>query len=162
MISHEENARMTNNKRALTTIEHKRAFLEAYAHHGNVSATAAEVDIDRSRVYDWLKEDSDFAAALEQAKLAYSDWLQDIVNHRLQHPEYGRGSDMLLIAAKNAADPAWARNDRRNNDASVETILEVRKRFRELASKTPAQVESDVTLIERRRLASGDIQSPDS
>lgn len=141
----------TNALRAITTAEHQKRFLDSYATCGNVSTAAKEAGIDRNTPYSWLdSEDDTFKIAYRRAKVAYVDMLKQMVNERLKHPLKGTGSDILLIGALNAYAPEeWKRGERRD-DPAVETILEVRKRFKELRSQ--AKVETELTLIERRRL----------
>jgi transposase-like protein len=54
----------------------KRAFLEAFADTGNVSAAARAADVGRRTHYDWLKKDKEYKAAYEAAVEDAADALE--------------------------------------------------------------------------------------
>ena len=50
------------------TADNKAAFLRAYEAIGTVTGAAVQTNVNRQRVYDWLAEDDDFAAAFSSSQ----------------------------------------------------------------------------------------------
>ena len=92
------------------TEEKKKAFLEHFPRECTVTHAAALTGIAKKTVYEWLKQDPDFAAAFELAKEAVGDKLEKEAIRRacegINKPVYYQGqkvdtikeySDTLLI-----------------------------------------------------------------
>lgn len=89
----------------------KKAFLVAFAEHGNVSQACRTVGLAaRSTVYRWQEHDDDFAAAYREAELVANDainteirrrglegWLEPVYQGGLQVGVIRKFSDTLLI-----------------------------------------------------------------
>ncbi|MDA8219400.1 MAG: hypothetical protein M0Z94_17490 [Dehalococcoidales bacterium] len=102
---------MANPGRAYKTRHpKKRAFLEAYAQTGNVSAAARLTGIPRTRFYEWQEHDVLFALEARQAEIASTEALEEEARRRAvegtSKPVYQGGqlvghiqeySDTLLI-----------------------------------------------------------------
>src|SRR5690606_8186693 len=75
----------------------KRAFLLAYMQTGVVTAAAKAAKIDRRTVYNWLDSDPDFADAMEQAKEAVVDMLEQ---EAIKRATTGKSDTLLIFLLK--------------------------------------------------------------
>jgi transposase-like protein len=76
----------------------KRAFLEAFADTGNVSAAARAADVGRRTHYDWLKKDKDYKAAFEAAVEDAADALELEARARAlgeQDPVFNKAGELV-------------------------------------------------------------------
>jgi hypothetical protein len=69
-------------KKKLSTKQRQRAFLAAFAEHGNVLLSAQKAGITRTTVYTWLEHDEDFFFAYNQAKEDAKDVLRAEIYRR--------------------------------------------------------------------------------
>ena len=58
-------------------VNKKTAFLRAFIASANLSVAAAAVGMDRSRHYQWLEEDPDYAKQFRQARIEAGQTLED-------------------------------------------------------------------------------------
>jgi hypothetical protein len=67
---------------AIGKIRHfkKRAFLSAYSRCGSIQKAAKRAKVDRQSHYNWLRDDPDYVAAVEEAKTQGFDALEDMLN----------------------------------------------------------------------------------
>lgn len=122
---------------------HKRAFLEAFAEHGNITTAAKSAGISRRVVYKWQEHDADFLVAFHEAEAIATEVLEAEARRRAvegvtqETPIYQRGehvgtivkteySDTLLIFLLKARAPEKYR----------ETIrVDIRQEAEKLAAK---------------------------
>jgi hypothetical protein len=100
----------------------KKAFLERFRLHGNISRACREVKIDRSTVYSWQEDDDEFASGYRIAEIEATERLEEAAYERAingvtqETPIYFRGqaidsvvkteySDTLLIFLLKARAP---------------------------------------------------------
>ena len=62
-----------------STVEKKRAFVEAYREHGSIYHAAIAVKIHRATYYNWIDRDSQFQQAVEDSKEDCSDQVESSV-----------------------------------------------------------------------------------
>lgn len=100
------------------SVSNKAAFLEHYAHTGNIAAACRLSGIGRRTVYHWIEEDETFKPLFEESKLDASDSLEHEARRRalvgVERPVYQGGkqvgkirefSDTLLIFLLKGAKP---------------------------------------------------------
>lgn len=74
--------KLTLVKERMSKKTRQRVFLEAYAEHANVLASARAAGISRQAVYKWLEYDEDFSFAYNQAKEDAKDVLRAEIYRR--------------------------------------------------------------------------------
>ena len=137
MPANEHRGRVAYDRR---TRERQRRFLKCYAELGNDTAAciASKVNIDTVRRWQ-LDDILGFNASRAEAERGYADFLADIAHKRLQHPEKGVGSDILLIAGLGAhGRPEWRQQTVILNDDTPIKVLEMLK---EMAGNSPRVVQ---------------------
>lgn len=84
-----------------STQKKRERFLEAYPEVGTITHAAALAGIHRQTVYDWIKNDSDFAADFDRAKEAGADKLEREAIRRacegINKPVYYKGQKIDVI-----------------------------------------------------------------
>jgi len=83
----------------------KRRYLAAYAETGTIKAACTAAQINRSSVTEWRDSDAAFRRLEVQAVEVFADSLEELAYARIQNPDKGRGSDLLLITLLNAHKP---------------------------------------------------------
>ena len=85
-----------------TTDNKKKLLLKAIKEYGGIIKARDEVGIPRSTFYQWQKQDQIFKEDVVEAKQSFGDSMLLIAIDRIQNPDKGKGSDVLLIAVLNA------------------------------------------------------------
>lgn len=67
-----------------TTEVRKAAFVRAMSWCGNITAACDKIGISRRTYYDWLDDDADFRAAVNDAKVEAADRLEEALRKRGQ------------------------------------------------------------------------------
>lgn len=107
---------------------HKKAFLESFRQHGNVTRACRETGVGRSTVYAWQEHDQDFSFAFRVAEEEATEHLEEAAYERAvkgvaqETPIFHRGkhidtvvkteySDTLLIFLLKARAPEKYRDN---------------------------------------------------
>lgn len=116
--------------------------LSRYAQTKNRTFACAGAGVTVRTHERWLADDTyGYRKRLAGAKEAYSDYLSSMVTSRLKQPEGARGSDLLLIAAKNAVDPDW-----KGNTTTIELGDEFQQMMIKLQAEHTKQLEASTTV----------------
>ena len=147
-MSEQSSTNVTPKKRP-STKQRQKAFLAAFAEHGNVLLSAQAAGINRVTVYRWLEHDEDFFFAYNQAKEDAKDVLRAEIYRRgkegFDEAVYEMGvltktvrkySDTLLIFHAKALMPEY----RDKSQIDVTTQMQV-ARDPALASFTDEEIE---------------------
>jgi hypothetical protein len=128
--------------RTIRTAPTRARFLETLGTSGNVSDTCRTLDLHRASIYDWRRDDAEFAAAWDEAVALGAEGLEDEARNRAIN-----GSDILLIFMLKALKPEKYRerstvdiNQTIRQDYRNLPIEELRRRLDELRAeqdKTP-------------------------
>lgn len=115
----------------------KRAFLSSYSACGNVSDAARAAGISRITHYDWLKNDTDYAAAFAEARETAADYIEAEIYRRgvegIEQPIFYKGeqvgsvqrySDKLLIVLAKALRPEKFRDNLTISTAELDAAIE--------------------------------------
>jgi hypothetical protein len=87
-------------------------FLEAFAKCGKLGTAATAIGVSRTCVERWQAEDLyGFRKRLDQAHQAYVEFLEQLMDDRLENPQGNRGSDILLMFKMKAEAPHKYRED---------------------------------------------------
>jgi transposase-like protein len=108
--------------RTIRTVENRRRFLELVGETGNVRDACRALDLHRTTVYDWRREDADFAAAWDEAIALGTEGMEDEARNRAIN-----GSDVLLIFMLKALKP-----DKYRERSTVEMHTTIRHELRTL------------------------------
>ena len=99
-------------------------FLEAFASLGTITGAAKASGVHRDTVWTWGRDDAQgFRARLDDARARFTDHLEGIMLDRIEEPGAGRGSDVLLMFALNANNPAKYRPNVVVQDDSARELL---------------------------------------
>ena len=149
----------------LTEAERRRfvrqdAVCTAFGSTGNITLSTATAGISTKTHDRWMTEDTfGYRGRFRSAEQAWSDRLGTMVLDRLENPSGGRGSDVLLIASKNAVDPNW-----KGNTVTMELSDEMRdfmqRRQAEDATARAALPESNGVVVEPDGAPVGDEPPP--
>lgn len=117
----------------------KHAFLTCLAQTGNVSASADHAGSSRSQVYEWRKQDHDFAAGWDEALAIAVDQMAWEARRRavegVEEVKYYQGepigcirkySDQLLMFLLRAYDPATFQAIRREHNDHSGSVQDIR------------------------------------
>jgi hypothetical protein len=100
----------------------KKAFLEHFRAHGNVSWACRAVGITRRpTVYEWQEHDDEFAAAFREAEIEATETLEQEAYRRAF-----QGSDTLLIFLLKARAPTKYRDNARIEHAGAVRVQDDR------------------------------------
>jgi hypothetical protein len=153
----------TNPERSQDMEKRKALFLVAYEEFGNVRGAVKAVRVGRHTYERWIREDPEFMRAVERAKQAFGEYLEELALERVRNPDKNRGSDVLLLALLNANLPAKFRPQvALSEDSAKDLIIEWRQAARAVrkeegekgdgSSPLPVSVEQTLSeLLERRK-----------
>lgn len=99
-MSHEQIKHPTRKYKTAKSDANKKLFLEKYRECGTRLVACRAVNISRKSIYDWEKNDPEFAAAMREAEKEVVEILE---NTALQRATSG-GSDQLLMFLLKALD----------------------------------------------------------
>jgi len=101
------------------------SFLLTFAKLGTRNAAARTIKLSPSLVSWWMDKDYlGFKARFTIALEAWSDYLEEKAFDRIEHPDKGRGSDILLITLLNAYKPERYKPALVINDSSLKETLD--------------------------------------
>jgi len=152
----------TNAERTQDKEKRKALFLAAYEEWGNVRGAVKAVQVGRPTYERWVREDPEFMRAVEKAKQAFGEYLEELALERVRNPDKNRGSDVLLLALLNANLPAKFRPQvALSEDSAKDLIIEWRQAAKAVrkeeergdgSSPLPVSVEQTLSeLLERRK-----------
>ena len=152
----------SNGERAQDKEKRKALFLVAYEEWGNVRGAVKAVQVGRHTYERWVREDPEFMRAVEKAKQAFGEYLEELALERVKNPDKNRGSDVLLLALLNANLPAKFRPQvGLSEDSAKDLIIEWRQAAKAVrkeeeqgdgSSPLPVSVEQTLAeLLERRK-----------
>ena len=152
----------TNVERTQDKEKRKALFLVAYEEVGNVRGAVKAVQVGRHTYERWVREDPEFMRAVEKAKQAFGEYLEELALERVRNPDKNRGSDVLLLALLNANLPAKFRPQvALSEDSAKDLIIEWRQAAKAVrkeeeggdgSSPLPVSVEQTLSeLLERRK-----------
>ena len=111
-------------EKRLSQFDRQSRFLEAFARVGTISGAAKASGVHRDTVWTWGRDDAQgFRARLDDARARFTDRLEGIMLDRIEEPGAGRGSDVLLMFALNANNPAKYRPNVVVQDDSAKELL---------------------------------------
>ena len=113
-----------NDKKGL-----KVKFLKEYNKRRTISSAVSGMDIGRTTIYEWFKEDSEFKQNFDDSKLSIGESLEStafaLIDKMLESGDYSR--PLLLITMLNAHLPERYRQSDNTGDDSRQLISEFRK-----------------------------------
>ena len=123
--------------------ELKAQFLKKYKETKTVSTAIDGINLGRSTLYEWFKEDSEFKQEFDNEKLAVGEGLESkafqLIDKMVEKDDYGR--PVLLITLLNAHLPERYKQTESAGDDSRQLIAEFRKMAKSKKSKAVIQAE---------------------
>ena len=123
-----------NDKKGL-----KVKFLKEYNIRRTISSAVSGMDIGRTTIYEWFKEDSEFKQSFDDSKLSIGESLEStafaLIDKMLESGDYSR--PLLLITMLNAHLPERYRQSDNTGDDSRQLISEFRKMAKTKEPKSP-------------------------
>mgnify|MGYP003650257148 CR=1 FL=1 len=127
-------------------VELKAKFLDRYKKTKTVSTAISGLNLGRSTIYEWFKEDSEFKQEFDDEKLAVGEGLESkafqLIDKMVEKDDYGR--PVLLITLLNAHLPERYKQTESVGDDSRQLISEFRKMAK---SKKPKVVKEAEDII---------------
>jgi hypothetical protein len=121
----------------------KAQFLKKYKETKTVSTAIDGINLGRSTLYEWFKEDSEFKQEFDNEKLAVGEGLESkafqLIDKMVEKDDYGR--PVLLITLLNAHLPERYKQTESTGDDSRQLIAEFRKMAKSKKSKAVIQAE---------------------
>lgn len=108
----------------MLTEAQKKTAVEAYAKFGVLSEAAKIADTTRWIVYAEMKKNSAFKKKMEEAKVVYVDYLESILNKRIEEGT-DKASAILLMFKLKREIPEYRDKFEHKVDASVRIITGV-------------------------------------
>lgn len=143
------------------TAHHKKAFLEAFRRHGNVSWACRETGTERRTIYKWQEHDAEFDLAFHQAEIDATETMEAEAYRRAvegtDKPVYQGGvmvgtvreySDTLLIFMLKARSPEKYRD---RIDVTTGAVQTEAQRIAEKFGKTVDEVLRDAGVAAKAR-----------
>ena len=130
----------THGTKKTVTDSNKRVVLAALEEWGTVRKACQEAGVGRRTFHYWETDDPEFSAGVDLARRAFAESLEDLALARVQNPDKGKGSDILLIGLLNANMPHKYRPQLAlNEDSAKELIVEWRKAAKEVKKEKSDQ-----------------------
>ena len=135
----------THGTKKTVTDSNKRVVLAALEEWGTVRKACQVAGVGRRTFHYWETDDPEFSVSVDLARRAFAESLEDLALARVQNPDKGKGSDILLIGLLNANMPHKYRPQLAlNEDSAKALIVEWRKAAKEVKREQPDQEEAAV------------------
>jgi len=97
----------------------KAKFLEGFKNsRGAISSTCIAMGMDRTTYYIWLKNDADFAAAVDALKQSFVEFVEQKVWQKIES-----GSDYWVKEWLRTHSPDWVPKEQNELSGKVELVL---------------------------------------
>tara|TARA_Y100001963_G_scaffold145868_1_gene220062 strand:+ start:215 stop:640 length:426 start_codon:yes stop_codon:yes gene_type:complete len=126
--------------------ELKEKFLKEYKKTKTISTAISKINVGRTKLYEWFREDSEFKQEFDHEKLAIGEGLESkafqLIDKMVEKDDYGK--PVLLITLLNAHLPERYKQTESAGDDSRQLIAEFRRMAK---SKKPKVVKEAEDII---------------